>query len=365
MWPRPRPESWGTAAPQAATSGARTSETLSPTPPVECLSTVGRDSPREVEPLARVDHRGGPRRELARRAGRSRATAMSSAATCSSATLTADVGVEDPADLGVGELGVVALGADDVDDVVVVRRRGHRARRAASSSASKAPGSSSPKVTGVAARRPRRARRSGPPCSSRTWRHRPHGASGWPSPAVTLTATSGPCPPATSARHEPALRAQREPVGGVLDVARGHDRAVRGETGGAHVQPRVRARARAPRRHRRRARSARTSRQSSLPARRAPSGANTTLRGSWNPPAHAIVVADEVRDALDAGRGVVALETTLLVHGLPPEDATRVGAALGERRSRARRGPRDRRHGRRRRRRRPRPRRGTTARRAS
>jgi len=41
VWPRPRPDSCGTAAPQLATSGARTSETLSPTPPVECLSTVG------------------------------------------------------------------------------------------------------------------------------------------------------------------------------------------------------------------------------------------------------------------------------------------------------------------------------------
>jgi pseudouridine-5'-phosphate glycosidase len=41
-----------------------------------------------------------------------------------------------------------------------------------------------------------------------------------------------------------------------------------------------------------------------------------------------IVVADEVRDALDAGRAVVALETTLLVHGLPPTDSVRVGTAL-------------------------------------
>src|SRR6266702_3583055 len=41
VWPSPRPESWGTAAPQLATSGARISDTLSPTPPVECLSTVG------------------------------------------------------------------------------------------------------------------------------------------------------------------------------------------------------------------------------------------------------------------------------------------------------------------------------------
>ena len=42
LWPSPRPDSCGTAAPHAATSGARISETLSPTPPVECLSTVGR-----------------------------------------------------------------------------------------------------------------------------------------------------------------------------------------------------------------------------------------------------------------------------------------------------------------------------------
>ncbi len=43
--PRPRPDSIGTTAPQLATSGASTSDTLSPTPPVECLSTVGLPSP--------------------------------------------------------------------------------------------------------------------------------------------------------------------------------------------------------------------------------------------------------------------------------------------------------------------------------
>ncbi len=40
-WPRPRPEIIGTAPPQAATIGASMSETLSPTPPVECLSSGG------------------------------------------------------------------------------------------------------------------------------------------------------------------------------------------------------------------------------------------------------------------------------------------------------------------------------------
>ena len=41
VWPRPRPLIIGTATPHAATIGARCSETLSPTPPVECLSTLG------------------------------------------------------------------------------------------------------------------------------------------------------------------------------------------------------------------------------------------------------------------------------------------------------------------------------------
>ncbi|HEY8080737.1 MAG TPA: pseudouridine-5'-phosphate glycosidase [Acidimicrobiales bacterium] len=39
-------------------------------------------------------------------------------------------------------------------------------------------------------------------------------------------------------------------------------------------------------------------------------------------------IADEVRDAITDRRGVVALETTLLVHGLPPEDAVKVAADL-------------------------------------
>ena len=42
--PKPLPESCGTAAPQAATSGASGNVILSPTPPVECLSTVGLSS---------------------------------------------------------------------------------------------------------------------------------------------------------------------------------------------------------------------------------------------------------------------------------------------------------------------------------
>ena len=41
--PSPRPETIGTHRPSQARRGARTSETLSPMPPVECLSTFGGD----------------------------------------------------------------------------------------------------------------------------------------------------------------------------------------------------------------------------------------------------------------------------------------------------------------------------------
>ena len=41
--PSPRPVSDGTPSPHAAASGWMTSESLSPTPPVECLSAVGTD----------------------------------------------------------------------------------------------------------------------------------------------------------------------------------------------------------------------------------------------------------------------------------------------------------------------------------
>ena len=49
MSPSSRPDSWGTATPQAATSGASGRAILSPTPPVECLSAVGR--PRDAKSI--------------------------------------------------------------------------------------------------------------------------------------------------------------------------------------------------------------------------------------------------------------------------------------------------------------------------
>ncbi len=85
VWPRPRPESWGTAAPQVATSGASGRVILSPTPPVECLSTVGRStsvrSSRSPErTIARVQ------RPVSRSVIPFSRIAIARAAICSSAT---------------------------------------------------------------------------------------------------------------------------------------------------------------------------------------------------------------------------------------------------------------------------------------
>jgi hypothetical protein len=85
VWPSPRPDSCGTATPQAATSGASGSVVLSPTPPVECLSAVGRPSaerslrsPESIIACVQTASSSGviPRKN----------TAMSSALTCSSGT---------------------------------------------------------------------------------------------------------------------------------------------------------------------------------------------------------------------------------------------------------------------------------------
>src|SRR4051812_43219996 len=86
VWPSPRPLTIGTRTPQAATSGARGSEILSPTPPVECLSTL--------RPGMWERSRTRPERSIASRKWGSsltpsrprKNTAMRNAASCSSAT---------------------------------------------------------------------------------------------------------------------------------------------------------------------------------------------------------------------------------------------------------------------------------------
>ena len=85
MWPRPRPDSWGTATPQAATSGASGRVILSPTPPVECLSAVGRDSDEKSirSPEAII---AAVQREISRRFIPLSRIAIASADICSSAT---------------------------------------------------------------------------------------------------------------------------------------------------------------------------------------------------------------------------------------------------------------------------------------
>ena len=47
VWPSARPDNFATGTPQAATSGTATSEIVSPTPPLECLSTTIR-SPEKL-----------------------------------------------------------------------------------------------------------------------------------------------------------------------------------------------------------------------------------------------------------------------------------------------------------------------------
>src|SRR3954469_7740220 len=82
VWPRPRPEIIGTAPPQAARIGASISDTLSPTPPVECLSITGRSrlqsstAPERVMALVNATRSSGsiPRRNRA----------IASAPTCAS-----------------------------------------------------------------------------------------------------------------------------------------------------------------------------------------------------------------------------------------------------------------------------------------
>jgi pseudouridylate synthase len=43
-----------------------------------------------------------------------------------------------------------------------------------------------------------------------------------------------------------------------------------------------------------------------------------------------VIIADEVRAALDAGQGVVALESTIISHGLPTESSARIGREIEE-----------------------------------
>jgi hypothetical protein len=64
VWPRPRPEIIGTAPPQAATTGASSRLTLSPTPPVECLSSAGPGRPASDQSSTSPESRIAPVRAI-------------------------------------------------------------------------------------------------------------------------------------------------------------------------------------------------------------------------------------------------------------------------------------------------------------
>src|SRR5690606_18895971 len=112
----------------------------------------------------------------------------------------ARVGVDEPVDLRVAQgLRVVALGPDDVDGVERLGRPlGHDV---ASRTWSRLPGPKACGSTSVIGRTPCgvSTSRPGPPCSQRSWRHRPHGMIVSPSTFTQVNDASRPPPDITSA----------------------------------------------------------------------------------------------------------------------------------------------------------------------
>ena len=272
MCPSPRPDSCGTATPYAATSGASGSVILSPTPPVECLSTVGLStldrSSRSPEAIIAAVQRASSASDMPRSS-----IAISQRRHLLLGHRTPGVRVDHPVDLGVRQRAAVPLGPDDVDRVNTCPLLGQLVRRSAGrpalvagpnddaaprrdpvpprcaparslttatrsrSSRPKARGSSRPIGTGPSAVSTSSA---GPPCSQSSCRHRPHGSSGPPSASTQANADQPPAAGRVQRRDQPALGAQAQPVRGVLDVAADHDPAVVDERGRTDREVRVR-----------------------------------------------------------------------------------------------------------------------------
>ena len=74
---------------------------------------------------------------------------------------------------------------------------------------------------------------SRPPCSYSSWRQRPHGISGCPWPSTQADRDEPAAAGAVQLADHAALRAQAQPVGGVLHVAAGHDPPVVDQRGRA------------------------------------------------------------------------------------------------------------------------------------
>ena len=117
MWPRPRPDSCGTATPQAATSGASGSVILSPDPTGRVLVRSGPRERGEVHPLPAGDHRVGPALDLAevhpveQDRHRQRGHLLVG-------DLAPGVGADHPVDLAVAQLALVPLRGNHLDRVV-------------------------------------------------------------------------------------------------------------------------------------------------------------------------------------------------------------------------------------------------------
>ena len=226
--PSPRPDSCGTATPQAATSGASGRVILSPTPPVECLSAVGAAERGEVQPLAGGDHRRGPAGELA--PGHAAAAGSPSRARTSarrrrrracrrrSPSRSARRSARAPS-----RLAMITSTASKSR----VRSPSTASRSSRAEGLAAAPRSSAYAVRGVdqqvgAAVLPQQL-------AAAAARHQ-HVAVGR---RRRRSATSRPPPVRVQRRHQPALGAQRHAVRRVLDVAADDDPAVVDERGGA------------------------------------------------------------------------------------------------------------------------------------
>ena len=240
---QPAADSCGTAAPQAATSGASGSVILSPTPPVECLSAVGRESAGEVHPLPRGDHRGGPAGDLAAVMPLSR-IAIASADICSSATTPRVYASTTQSIWLSAQRRLRRAWRDDVDRV----ERAHRAFLSGSARSCQVVRAERVGQHLVIGRTPvgrSAAAGPGPPCSQSSCRQRPHGMSS--SPGRSRTRRRQPAAArGVQLETSPHSAHSVTPYAGVLHVAADHAAGRRRPAPAAPTGSASTARTRAP-----------------------------------------------------------------------------------------------------------------------
>ena len=210
VWPSPRPAACGTAPPHAITTGTSGMVILSPTPPVECLSTRASGLPSRRRSVKSIRSPEATIAAVQRAISPPVHAAQEDRHQQRRHLLVGDpavgVGVDHPVDRRVGQRAAVALGPDDrrrVEcEVCVTAFRLPRAR----SSGPNASGSSSPSGRGPAGWS---ISISGPPCSSSTCRHRPHGISRLARRRPHRTSAISRPPPAECRAQTTAHSAQR------------------------------------------------------------------------------------------------------------------------------------------------------------